>query len=94
MKRFVLAVMLVSLFMSSQVWAAGWNLFGSSKSKPHSSRYTGRPMYSPPSPATTVKKQQFKNGRYIGNSGTIQFQHRGDITKTIVGSTVRSTDHP
>lgn len=94
MKRFVLAVMLVSVFLSSQLWAGGWNLFGSSKSKPHSSHHTGGTTFLPHSPATTVRQNQFKNGRYIGNSNTIQFQHRGDITKTVVGSTVRSTDHP
>ncbi|HME44159.1 MAG TPA: hypothetical protein VKF36_13795 [Syntrophorhabdales bacterium] len=94
MKRFVLAMSLISLFMSSQLWAGGWNLFGSSKSKHQSSHHTGGTMYLPHSPATTVTQGQFKNGRYIRNSNTIQFQHRGEITKTITGSTVRSTDHP
>ncbi len=93
MRRFVLAVIVVSLFMPSQLWA--WNLFGSSKSKPHSSHYTGRTMYPPPSSATTVRESQFRNGTYIGTSNRrMQFQHRGGITKTIVGSTPVHTDHP
>ena len=94
MKRFVLAVMFLCLFLSSQLWAGGFNLFGSSKSRHHSSHHTGRTMFAPHIPATTVRQNQFENGRYIRNTNTIQFQHRGDITKTIVGSTVRSTDHP
>jgi hypothetical protein len=92
MKRFVLTVIVVSLFMSSQLWAGDRNLFGSSKSRHHSSHYTGGMMYSPPSSATTVRESQYKNGRYIGTSNRrMQFQHPGSITKTVVGSTVRST---
>ena len=94
MKRFALAMSLISLFLSSQLWAGGWNLFGSSKSKHHSSHPTGTRMYLPHGPAPTVRQNQFKNGRYIPNSSTIQFQHRGETTKTITGSIVRSTDHP
>jgi len=94
MKWFVLTVMLVSLFLSSQLWAGGSNLFGTSKSKHHSSDHGTGMLYMPQNFAPTIRGRQFNNGRYIRNPNTTQFQHRGEITKTIVGSTVRSTDHP
>ena len=94
MKRFVLAVMLVSLFMSSQLWAEDWNLYGSSRSGQYPSQYTpGKTTYAPHSSATTIRKREY-NGRNIGNYlNRTGSRHRGSITKTIVGSKAPSTDH-
>jgi hypothetical protein len=87
MKRFVFAVILVSVFMSSQLWAGNTTFHGSSRSGHSSTQYTGRTTYTPHSSVTTTRENRYKNGRYLGTTNTrIESQRHGNTVRTTVRS--------
>jgi len=87
MKRFVLAVIFVSVFLSSQLWAGSSNFHGSSRSGHYSSQYTGRTTYTPHSSVTTTREKQYKNGRHLGTTNTrVESQRHGNTVRTTVRS--------